>query len=254
MNLHMFFGLVLLTVGCVVPVTSYRESGELLRETGDVKKTVSPRVEVTYSYPDIRITYTERVRKTWTERLGTREQEGLYHYSLYGDLQELIVAGPLFVSGLYGIGRDTLLLDYQPQTFSNMLYILTILPAFQHSDVASKSKDTVLTGRIDWGQWKSSKTDAYLSQPKRTLNFVSEDDVVIYQAETNSDGEAFEDVRKIFGRLFNGRQQPIKVVELVSRTSSRLPINLRKSNVRWAARKVREEKQLNEELSPTDEE
>ncbi|MDF1660499.1 MAG: hypothetical protein P1V97_01920 [Planctomycetota bacterium] len=245
----------LLLSGCIFPRTTVSKPGKLLLEKQEPSNKLVNKLDMSYDYPDLRVTFKSGTIKTWNERYGTPKLQGELQYSLWGDCQEIVLGGPLFASGILTFGADLVVFRYRPQSVDNMLFLLALSPAIQHTEMASEPEIFTPTNVVDWGAWRVMKRENYKTPEKKTINFVSAKGTVLYQIETNSNGEAFADIREIYGLLFKGPEQAVKVVELVSGSQAALPKTLNSNAILEEVKRAGDEATLNSgaDLSQNDE-
>lgn len=240
----LFFASLILS-GCIFPRGTVTRPGKLLIEKREIAEETVQKLDISYDYPDLRATFKTGTVKTWKERYGTPIEEGELQYSLWGDCQEIVIGGPLFVSGVLTFGADLGLLRYRSQTVDNMLFLFAILPGIQHSEMAEEPDQLKETKLIDWAEWHPMKQEKYKTPEKQTINFVSPNGTVLSQMETNSGGDAFTDIRDIFGALFLGPEKAVKVIELVSGAEAALPKSLNSAEILKTAKQAGDEQKLN---------
>jgi hypothetical protein len=243
----LLFAFTLASTGCVLPYSKTVRNGQLLEEIQNKNTETSYALEVSYSYPDLRATFQEKSLQQWDHRYGTLRETVALQYSFLDDIQEIIVGGPYFVGGLYALARDTLFFDYHEQTFMNLAYLPAILPVLQHTDVASESVEVIEKGTIVWDTWKHESKPASKGLANRTINILDANGQVLYQLTTNQSGEAYADVRDIFGLLFADKRLPVELRELVTQTRAKTPASLQPQGIRQEAGRLGEADQLNEE-------
>lgn len=243
-----YFSLLLTTLlftGCIFPRSTLEKPGNLLVEKQAKKTEPKLRFQLSYDYPDIQASFEEGTVQTWQERYGTPTLSGQLEYSLWGDCQEIIIGGPLFASGILGFGADLALFRYRQQTVDNMLFLFAILPVIQHSEMAAEPQQFEQVGEVDWGEWRSEKKERLDAVENRTLNFVSASGQVLYQLETDRRGEAFADIREIYGRLFKGPEKAVAILDMISGERIPLPKTLSEEMVLETAKQKGEEASLN---------
>ena len=231
--------------GCILPATTQEKAGKLLVEKKDLRETNESELEVTYAYPDVCITFKEVKTKTWNFRYGAPDLVGDLKYSAWGDCQEIILGAPFFASGVLTFGSDLLLFRYRPQSVNNMLYLATLLPAIQHTDMTTEPETFTPTGNIAWGEWDFDQTKKDRVEANRTINFVSESGATIYQLTTNENGETFADIREIYGVLFKGPEKAVAVYEMVSGVRKDLPGKFDSKSILEEVEKAGEQSLLN---------